>query len=75
MSDDLADRRAKREKLTAQYQGGFDGLFNSVVAEWREIWVKDCREKRRTISFEDWCHVPLVEDDPMSTPFEIANVY
>ena len=75
MEDTLAERRARKQKLRARYIGGVDGLLEQVRASWRKEWVKDCREKGRTIPFGEWCFIPLDPDDPNSSPFEIANVH
>lgn len=74
-ADDLCDRRARRDELKAKYQDGLAGLLDEVRASWRPVWVDDCRKKGRTIPFAEWCFIPLDPDDPMSSPFEIANVY
>ena len=73
--DQLSERRRKKVELKAQYQDGLSALMDPVTASWRELWVADCREKGRTVPFSEWCQTPLVEGDPMSSPFEIANVY
>lgn len=71
----LGKRRAGKAKTKAAYQNGLDSVLDPVIASWQEVWEDDCRKKGRTIPFSQWCFEPLVEGDPMSSPFEIANVY
>ena len=52
-----------------------DNMMDGVVASWRKVWRDDCKQKCRIVPFGKWCMMPLVEDDPDSSPFEIANVY
>jgi hypothetical protein len=75
MSDDLAERRYREAVQKDNYKRSLSSLMARVVADWQKTWVEDCKKKGRTIPFGKWCLVPLDENDPMSSPFEIANVY
>jgi hypothetical protein len=76
MSDELSERRYRKAVVKAKYQDdGLAAIMDQVVASWQQVWVDDCKKKGRTIPFGKWCLIPLDEDDPMSSPFEIANVY
>jgi hypothetical protein len=54
---------------------GISWLMDGVVASWRKVWRDDCKAKCRIVPFGKWCLMPLVDGDPDSSPFEIANVY
>lgn len=75
VDNSLAKRRAEKATIVAGYQDGLDSILNPVIASWQQVWEEDCREKGRTIPFSQWCFEPLIEGDPDSSPFEIANVY
>jgi hypothetical protein len=75
MSDDLSDRRYKNAIRKHERQNNLSSMMDRVVASWQKTWVEDCKKKGHTIPFGKWCLIPLVEGDPMSSPFEIANVY
>lgn len=75
MNDDLSERRYRKAAVKSKYQTGLSSIMDPVVASWRKVWVEDCAKKGRTIPFGKWCRMPLDENDPMSSPFEIANVY
>ena len=75
MTDDLGERRYCKAVEKAQYQTGLSAIMDPVIASWQKIWADDCKAKGHTIPFGKWCRLPLYDDDPMSSPFEIANVY
>jgi hypothetical protein len=68
-------RRIANVKQKSNYQDGLQSIFDPVIASWQAVWVEDCKKKGKTIPFSEWCFVPLIDGDPMSSPFEIANVY
>jgi len=75
MNDDLSEHRYRKAIARAKHQTGLSAVMDPVIASWQKIWVEDCKKKGRTVPFGKWCLIPLVEGDPMSSPFEIANVY
>jgi hypothetical protein len=75
VTNDLSERRLVKARLKSNYQSGVTAILDRVVADWQRVWVEDCRQKGHTIPFGEWCFIPLIEGDPTSSPFEIANVY
>ena len=53
----------------------FSDVMDRAITSWRKVWKEDCIKKGRIMPFGKWCGVALIEGDPDSSPFEIANVY
>ncbi len=68
---DISEARKRRAEILRQYSDPFDGMVDNFEAGWRAVWTDVCKEKGKTVPFEEWFYAT---DENGDCPFEIAGV-
>jgi hypothetical protein len=68
---DINEHRKRRAEILEQYSNSFDGFLERFDAGWRTIWAEECKQKRKTIPFEQWFYL---ENENGECPFEVAGI-
>ena len=69
---DISLARQRRADVLRQYKDPVDGMFADLDACWRAVWAEICREKGRTVPFDEWF---FATDENGECPFEIAGAW
>jgi hypothetical protein len=67
---DISEARKRRAEILQQYSDPLTGMQTTLEAAWRVVWADVCKEKEKTIPFEEWFYAT---DENGDCPFEVAG--